>query len=315
MQLKNHITLTLTSGNIGKETLAANQNNLKSYPYEPYMEEDCFIHLLTAGSLSLTSTCSFTLTTINSWHFLCPYEGTFEVSSNGKNFTCQPGHLLFLSPCESLDFRIKSSHCRFFYAGFHGRALTAYRNALPEDIAYAHAHTGASRLSDCIGHLLYHVPYHTEADMMMCSKWINDIFTELCVYETDSTRLREQIPSYIREMKDLFDNEYQEQYSLEYLEQHFDKSRYRLCREFTQYFSMSPIQYLNHRRMEAAKELLLSTSMSIHEIGSSVGIDNTNHFINLFKKETGTTPLVFKQEAPVSVSELHYPYTPDARQQ
>lgn len=116
-------------------------------------------------------------------------------------------------------------------------------------------------------------------------------------------------------MKELFDNEFQEPYTLEYLEHHFDQSHYRLCGEFSQYFGKSPIQYLNHRRNQEAKVLLLSTNMAIHEVGSSVGIDNTNHFINLFKKETGATPLVFKQEAPVSISELHYPCAPDVHQQ
>lgn len=80
----------------------------------------------------------------------------------------------------------------------------------------------------------------------------------------------------------------------------------RICREFSKYYGVSPIQYLNHRRMEAAKKLLLTTDETIHEIGSMVGIHNTNHFINLFKRETGATPLVFKQDAPVSISELHY---------
>ena len=62
----------------------------------------------------------------------------------------------------------------------------------------------------------------------------------------------------------------------------------------------------NHKRIEEAKKLLLTTNDTIHEIGSKVGIHNTNHFINLFKRETGATPLAFKQDAPVSISELHY---------
>ena len=66
------------------------------------------------------------------------------------------------------------------------------------------------------------------------------------------------------------------------------------------------MHYLNHQRILAAKRLLLTTDMSVHEVGSQVGIENTNHFINLFKKETGATPLSFKQAAPVSISELHY---------
>ena len=66
------------------------------------------------------------------------------------------------------------------------------------------------------------------------------------------------------------------------------------------------MRYLHSRRIDAAKRLLLTPDLSVHEVGSQVGIENTNQFINLFKKDTGTTPLSFKQAATVSISDLHY---------
>ena len=124
-------------------------------------------------------------------------------------------------------------------------------------------------------------------------------------------QLEEYIPEYMSEMKALFDHSYTNNYTLAELEEHFGISKYRLCREFTHYYHISPLQYLNRRRIEVSKDLLLSSNMPIHEVGSLVGIDNTNHFINLFKKYTGTTPFAFKQEAPASIRALHYPYKPD----
>lgn len=314
MQLEDFVKLTITSGNIGRKTILSNKELIHFFDYDKSMENDAFIHLIYAGSLHFTSSCTFDLEMRSCYQFLYPYEGKLEVTcSDGTTYVCQPGHLLFLSPSAAYSFHIKSSQCHFFLAGLSGAALKTYRGFLPCDISYIRASSGASCLPECIDHLLHHVLYHSEADVIMYSKWINDIFTELSIYAADSTRQRDQIPSYMAEMKELFDLKYQETYTLEELEQHFEKSRYRLCREFSQYFGQSPIQYLNHQRIEAAKYLLLSTDLSIHEVGSSVGIDNTNHFINLFKKETGATPLVFKQEAPVAISELHYPFAPDAR--
>lgn len=316
MQLEDFVRLTFTSGNVGRETILSNKERIHFYNFAASMAEDAFIHLIYAGSFHFTSSCTFVLEMQPCFQFLYPYEGKLEITcSDGCSYNCQPGHILFLSPSDTYHFRIKSGQCRFFQAGFSGAALKTYRNFLPCDITYSSSGSGVSCLSDCIDHLLRHVLYHSEADMVMYSKWINDMLTELSIYEAESTRQRDLIPSYMLEMKELFDQEYQESYTLEALEQHFGKSRYRLCREFSQYFGQSPIQYLNHRRIEAAKILLLSTDLSIHEVGSSVGIENTNHFINLFKKETGATPLVFKQEAPVAISELHYPYAPDAHRQ
>ncbi|MFR7401455.1 MAG: helix-turn-helix transcriptional regulator [Waltera sp.] len=87
-------------------------------------------------------------------------------------------------------------------------------------------------------------------------------------------------------------------------------SRYRLCREFSATFHTSPLQYLQGKKIEAAKSLLLSTDNPIHEVGAMVGIDNTNHFIHLFKKHTGVTPFVYRQNAPQSIRETHCPSVP-----
>ena len=105
-----------------------------------------------------------------------------------------------------------------------------------------------------------------------------------------------KIPAYLLEMKALFDIDYQADYSLDELEELFNISKYRLCREFHSFFGEPPLQYLNGKRMELASDLLLTTDYRIHEVGSLVGIDNTNHFIYLFKKKTGLTPFAFKKK-------------------
>lgn len=106
---------------------------------------------------------------------------------------------------------------------------------------------------------------------------------------------QERIPSYLLDMKQLFDTQYDKSYSLEELESSLGISKYRLCREFSNYFHESPIQYLNRVRITNSKQLLQNTNLKIHEIGAKVGIENTNHFINLFKRYEGTTPLVYKE--------------------
>lgn len=105
-----------------------------------------------------------------------------------------------------------------------------------------------------------------------------------------------QVPAYLKAIKDKFDFSFQEDYSLDELEKETGINKYRLCKEFSKYYEVSPIQYLNKRRITVASQFLTTTNYKIHEIGSLVGIDNTNHFINLFKKETGMTPLLFRQQ-------------------
>ena len=308
MKADEFFQIKTVSENIGKETIASNMEQLHFFDYDCKMEQDSFIHLIYTAPFHLTTSCTYEITIQPCYHFLYIYDGNMQITDgSGNEYKVVSNHLLFLSPSDSYRFQIRSGQCRFFQAGFLGASLVKYRSLLPDVIPYSPAQSGASSIPEIIDRLLHNKTKNPEIDTIVFSKWINDIFTEMCVYLSDPTRQKEHLPEYISEMKDLFDQSYQESYSLEDLEQRFEKSRYRLCREFSKHYGMSPIQYLNHRRIEEAKKLLLTTDETIHEIGNQVGIPNTNHFINLFKRETGATPLSFRQDAPVSISGLHYP--------
>ena len=143
-------------------------------------------------------------------------------------------------------------------------------------------------------------------------KLLTDIFTELCIQDQELSPSISTFPPYVVALKSAIDTDYPHEFSLEKYEFILKISKYRLCREFSRCYKISPLQYLNHVRLEHAKNLLLTTDLTVKEVGSSVGIHNTNHFINLFKRKTGHTPQVFRKETNHSIALLHYPYTPDA---
>ena len=58
---------------------------------------------------------------------------------------------------------------------------------------------------------------------------------------------------------------------------------------------MSPLEYLTLLRVERAKELLSSTSLTIREISAQVGYYDPGSFIRRFKQVTGETPLQYRR--------------------
>lgn len=52
----------------------------------------------------------------------------------------------------------------------------------------------------------------------------------------------------------------------------------------------TPIQYLKQYRLQKAKDLLSSTTLSISEIGSKCGFQEMSYFSKIFKQQYGTTP-------------------------
>lgn len=125
-------------------------------------------------------------------------------------------------------------------------------------------------------------------------KLLTDLFCEAFLTVADDLTEVKQTPSYLIDMKNILDTQYMYQHSLEKFEDMFAISRYRLCREFSAEYGESPIQYLNKLRIQKSLQLLRDTELNIHETGIAVGIENTNHFINLFKKHIGRTPLAYR---------------------
>ncbi|RED51760.1 helix-turn-helix domain-containing protein [Cohnella lupini] len=63
-----------------------------------------------------------------------------------------------------------------------------------------------------------------------------------------------------------------------------------LNRVFRQYLHTTPTAYVNHLRLGFAKNLLLTTNLTILEISYEAGFDNLSHFYHLFKRNYGASP-------------------------
>ena len=65
---------------------------------------------------------------------------------------------------------------------------------------------------------------------------------------------------------------------------------------FKQKFQQTPYQYFLHQKMEAAKQLLLNTSLQIQEISNQLGYEDAHYFSNLFKQRWGVSPRMYQQK-------------------
>lgn len=61
-------------------------------------------------------------------------------------------------------------------------------------------------------------------------------------------------------------------------------------RDFQKVYGESPAKWIRERRLEKAKELLSTTSLTVMDICYSLGFENTTHFSRIFKEYFGVTP-------------------------
>ena len=87
-----------------------------------------------------------------------------------------------------------------------------------------------------------------------------------------------------------------EQISLGTLAQLARLSQHHFCRAFKQSFGVPPHHYHVQRRVEQAKLLLADRSISITDIGFTLGYSQTSSFSVAFRKNTGWTPSEYRKE-------------------
>ena len=83
--------------------------------------------------------------------------------------------------------------------------------------------------------------------------------------------------------------------SVQELAQKCNRSLTAFKKEFKKHFNESPHKWNNRQRLMHARLLLTSTGKSIAQIGRECNFSNTSHFIKLFKKEYGVTPVAYRK--------------------
>ena len=83
--------------------------------------------------------------------------------------------------------------------------------------------------------------------------------------------------------------------SVQEISKQLDISEVHLRRIFKSAVNISPVKYINFLRLEKAKNMLLSSNLTVFEIADSVGFEDQFYFSRLFKKETGVSPVYYRR--------------------
>lgn len=90
---------------------------------------------------------------------------------------------------------------------------------------------------------------------------------------------------------------YKENLPISYYAEKCNLSIYRFIHKFKDFTGMSPLEYITKIRINIAKDLILSSSLSISEISDMIGYSNPLYFSRLFKKYCGVSPSLYKKES------------------
>lgn len=104
-----------------------------------------------------------------------------------------------------------------------------------------------------------------------------------------------RIPPFAWQTREYITQHFAEKVTLEKLALQFSVDKFYLQKIYTQYFGLSPTEYLITTRMHRAKEVLCATELSIGEIAELVGMGSASYFVRQFKAREGITPARYRQ--------------------
>ncbi|MCX7056979.1 MAG: AraC family transcriptional regulator, partial [Proteobacteria bacterium] len=94
----------------------------------------------------------------------------------------------------------------------------------------------------------------------------------------------------LRAATDFIESQLDQDLSLESISAASAMSPFRFARAFKKATGQSPLQYVIHRRIDRAKELLRSGDRDLADIANLVGFSTQSHFTAVFRRRCGTTP-------------------------
>lgn len=253
--------------------------------------------VLSGGSIEVGArlTLSFQPLNCRMLFYIQEGSGTFRLSS-GKDYALLPDTLLYLN-CSEQPFILTTDQgsLRMIAFSLGGGLFNVYESLVPFQTFAINRIDRFSPIRRNLEQLLAGSAGAVLENKLRDSGLISAILTEFFIHAFHLENEAAACAPYLRELKHYMDNHLTSHIRLDDLEQRFHMSKYRICREFSAVFGLPPLKYLNKKRMEAAENLLLSTRKKVHEIALETGYENTNHFINLFKAEYGSTPQAYRE--------------------
>ena len=275
----------------------ANTTELEFNTYPDISEEilSTFFYILNYGSIHVKYPYSITLKPIHAYLILYTVSGQGNLSYKEDTYLLSPDSILFIDCSPGFHLEVfNSSLWSYKWLYINGNNTKQFYTHYIEDGKPVYQCPQLSKVYDNISKLFNYL-IQKDYNEYISSMLLNILLTNLTVEKT-STSTYEKIPQYILKIQNLFDTSYYKNFDLGELAKSFKVSKYTLSREFTKYIKISPIEYLIKKRIDISKKMLVETDYTISEIAIKIGIYNSTHFINLFKKRVGVTPLQFRKQ-------------------
>ena len=260
---------------------------------------------------------SWSMTTNHHDHYEMAYikKGSAIYQIEGVDVNMTPNSIIIIKPERTHKFIVKSESCEFIVLSFKFKpqkddlsshvSLNDFIEYIEDDATGDFIHLKLNKKNDIV-HVMNRIlrermKYQVWGDFLSCLL-IMELFVLLSrtlkqEWEQSAKNRNLKLHELLNISKEYIDNNYAKELTLSQVAKYIYLSDSYFAHSFKDKFGISPKSYLLKIRIEAAKELLENTDSKIADVALSVGFSSQQRFNDIFRKNTGMTPLKYRQKS------------------
>ena len=232
-------------------------------------------------------------------------KGAFRLSLNGKEYTLNEGDLCYISS-GSLHGGTPQD-CVYECLCFNSTALLNHSNLVwnyLKDVEDGHTliqpvfNKMYPGILKCASRMFAAIRSKKPGWELLALSGLYDFYGTVIQQDYRESPLDSTAFQRLRQIKlslEYIEQNYQKPISLERLADVSGLSAKYFCRYFRSILQRTPIDYLNHYRIERACLLLEDNRLSVTDVAYACGYNDSSYFVRSFKKYKGVTPNQYAQ--------------------
>ena len=211
-------------------------------------------------------------------------EGQFYLA--GQLFPVKPDDMVIVNPqVEHTELSLNASPLEYIVLGV--ASMEFLFSKADTNYAIFNCRENRERMVTLLHMLLAEADRSLDGCETVCQDLLEVLLIWLVRCTTISLQLEEAAPTENREcaeIKRYLDTNYREDISLDLLAELAHLNKYYLAHTFQREYGISPITYLNRRRIEESKHMLGNTGYSLAQISELMGFSSPSYFSQCFRK-------------------------------
>ncbi|EHS58616.1 AraC family transcriptional regulator [Paenibacillus sp. Aloe-11] len=268
-----------------------------------YLEQATF---LSAGTFITDQPWIHKERIIDSYEIISPVDSTLYIESNNVPYAIESGEILVVPPHTlHRGLKVYQGRMKFHWLHFSANCLKLKTEA---EVIQEISENDLDRLiilpvyTNKVDSRRFHIMFNQLLDLYEEKKHKNylNAYLSCLLYELTSEIMNYLIQknfngNQLQPIQDWIRIHAFENITLEHIANHFKYNKNYLSRIYKENTGIGISEQIIKFRLKHAKELLTETDLSIIEIASEVGYDDSKYFMRLFKKYETVTPTQYRK--------------------